>query len=281
MCVLTGKDIESRADSIFSNGSWHKNCFEEASYDLRVATDTYIRVGGVMYSPDVNPYEEPVVVIRPGELAMLPTVESFDMPEDLVGSIKIKFSHSRKGLIPLFGPKVDPYFGREHEDERLFLWVSNLGAAPIKIRKGERVFNVQFHTLQGEPPDFEKKEAIGPQVAAEAYDLGPEPYLGLVTEMRERVTDDLNDRLNRVEHGTSRVVQFGIFLIASALLAGALATLFSVASQIRSDQNALVSNLLNSQITVYVILFVAAALAVYMVALAASVFIFLWKTRPS
>ena len=278
MCVLTGKEIKRRAKEIFSNGSCHNDSFQEASYDLRVAIDTYIRVGGIMYSPDRNPYKEPVIVINPGELAMLPTVESFNMPKDLVGSLKIKFSHSRKGLTPLFGPKVDPYFGSGHDDERLFLWVSNLGTEPVVIRREERVFNIQFHTLTGDSPDFIKKDPIGPQIESEALNFGSEPDLGFMNEMRERVTNDINDRLSRVEHGTSQVVLFGIFLIASALLAGALTVLFSLTPQLDSEQNALVNSLLNSRITLWVVWGIIMSLAIYMVALAVSVVVFMWKT---
>ncbi len=278
MCVLTGKEIKRRAKEIFSNDSGHNDSFQEASYDLRVAIDTYIRVGGIMYSPDRNPYREPVIVINPGELAMLPTVESFNMPKDLVGSLKIKFSHSRKGLTPLFGPKVDPYFGSGHDDERLFLWVSNLGTEPVVIRREERVFNIQFHTLTGDSPDFVRKDPIGPQIESEAINFGSEPDLGFMNEMRERVTNDLNDRLSRVEHGTSQVVLFGIFLIASALLAGALTVLFSLTPQLDSEQNALVNSLLNSRITLWVVWGIIMSLAIYMVALAVSVVVFMWKT---
>ena len=278
MCILTGKEIKRRSEDIFSNDSCHEHSFQEASYDLRVATDTYIRVGGVMYSPDRNPYKEPVIVINPGELAMLPTIESFNMSKDLVGSLKIKFSHSRKGLTPLFGPKVDPYFGRGHKDERLFLWVSNLGTEPIKIKKEERVFNIQFHTLVGEEPDFDKKDPIGPQIESEALNLGSEPDLGFMNEMRIRVTNDLNNRMSRVEHGTSQLVLFGVFLIASALIAGAFAVLFSLAPQLNSDQNALVANLLKSQVTVWIIWAILISLATYILAMFAGAVVFLWKT---
>ena len=101
------------------------------------------------------------MTIRPGEMALLPTIESFNMPGNLAGDIKIKFSHSRQGLTPLFGPKVDPYFGRGHCDERLYLWVSNLGASPITLRRGERVFTVQFHKLWGESTRVQEEGCDG------------------------------------------------------------------------------------------------------------------------
>ena len=148
----------------------------------------------------------------PGEMALLPTIESFDMPEDLVGDIKIKFKYSRKGLTPLFGPKVDPYFGNGHLDgERLYLWVSNLGLDPIDIKRGDRVFTVQFHQLFGEAPDFEKKVSIRRTVAQEAAEMRPEQSLGFIEEAERRVKLDLGTRLTRVEEGTGQVVIFGVF----------------------------------------------------------------------
>ena len=278
MCILTGKEIKRRAKKIFNHGSYDKGSFQETSYDLRVATDTYIRVGGKFYSPQKDPFQDPVIVIKPGDLAILPTVESFNMPKNLAGSVKVKFSHSRKGLTPLFSPKVDPYFGRGHKDERLFLSVSNLGSESIKIKSEEKVFNIQFHTLVGKKPDFNKKDAIGPRIEKDNYDPGPESSLGFVNAIKEQATKELDERMSRVEHGTSRVVQFGIFLIASALLAGAFTVLFSFTSRINSDQNALSAMLLSSNVTVWIFGGIATLLALSTLALVVSAGIFLWQT---
>ena len=177
------------------------------------------------------------MTIEPGEMVLLPTKESFNMPGNLVGDIKIKFSHSRKGLTPLFGPKFDPYFGRGHPDERLYLWVSNLGLSPITIGRGERVFTVQFHKLYGETPDFEPKMPLAPMLAQEAYGMGSDQSLGFVDLVRRDVSRDLGDRLSRVEQGSERVVLFGVFLVASAILAGAVTTLFVLAPELRADSS--------------------------------------------
>ncbi len=225
MCVLTGAEIEKRANDIFSRKSWAPHCFQEASYDLRVDTEPVLRIGGILFE-DSSPYQSERLKIMPGEMALLPTIESFDMPADLVGSIKIKFSHSRKGLTPLFGPKVDPYFGRGHDRERLYLWVSNLGLTPIRLKRGDRVFTVQFHKLYGEPRKFEPKPSIRDIVAREAYEMGIEQSLGFIDSVKKDVWEEFGSRLIRAEEGTERVVVFGLFLVASALLAGAITTLF-------------------------------------------------------
>ena len=151
MCVLSGPEIKRRASNIFLSDTWHEDCVQEATYDLRVDTKPLLRIGGKPYDP-TEPYPHSHIKIEPGELAMLPTVERFQMPKDLVGSIKIKLSHSSKGLTPLFGPKVDPRFGREHNGERMYLWVSNLGLKPIHIERRDAVFAVEFHKLHGDDP---------------------------------------------------------------------------------------------------------------------------------
>ena len=233
MCVLTGKEIENRAGDIFTNGSWFLDSFQEASYDLRVDTGPYLRIGGKLYD-EANPYGESFIEIKPGELALIPTIESFCMPPDLVGDIKIKFSHSRQGLTPLFGPKIDPMFGTGLEDERLYLWVSNLGLKSIVIEKGEPVFTVQFHKLVGEPPAPSQKEPVGPRVAREIRKMGTGQYLGFLDTIEAEVKKEFESRLNRVEEGTQQVVTFGVFLVASALFAGVLGAIFATVSAVNT-----------------------------------------------
>ena len=179
MCVLSGKEIYKLRDEIFSGGSWDCKSFQEATYDLRVDTKPVLRVEGKLYEGDVK-YESNFITIGPGEMALLPTVETFSMPKDLVGDIKIKFSHTRKGLTPLFGPKIDPCFGRPYPDERLYLMVSNLGVEPIRLKRGDPVFTVQFHKLHGQLPELPQKKQIGPIVAEEAHRMGDETSLGFV-----------------------------------------------------------------------------------------------------
>ena len=189
MCVLTGGAIKNRARNIFTNESWSDECFQEASYDLRVDTGPYLRIGGKVYD-EASPYKESSIEIQPGELALLPTVESFCMPFNLVGDIKIKFSHSRKGLTPLFGPKVDPYFGRGHCNERLYLLVSNLGLQSVIIDRCEPVFTVQFHKLVGASPVPAPKKPIGPIVAKELREMGTGKSLGFMDIIQGKIKAD-------------------------------------------------------------------------------------------
>ena len=184
---------------------------------MRVDTKPVLRIGGKLYEGNVK-YESNFMTIEPGEVALLPTMETFRMPSNLVGDIKIKLSHTIEGLTPLFGPKIDPCFGRPYPDERMYLMVSNLGVEPIRLKRGERVFTVQFHKLYGELPKLQQKKRIAPKVAAAAHRMGGETSLGFVSRIEDNVETKLGARLDRVEHGTVQVVMFGILLVASALL---------------------------------------------------------------
>ena len=241
MCVLSGPEVERRATEIFMPKKWDKDSVQEATYDLRVDTKPLLRIGGKSYDKD-RPYTRSYLTIEPGELAMLPTMESFQMPGDLVGSIKIKLSHSNMGLTPLFGPKVDPYFGREHGGERLYLWVSNLGLEPIFIERGDRVFTVQFHKLYGDDPQRISKQPVCRRMARQIHEMAPEQNLGFMDKISVQISDNFEDRFTELDHrltgferGTYQVVQFGVFLVASALLAGAMAAMFAMIFSLNTE----------------------------------------------
>ncbi len=206
MCVLTGKEIEVRAAKIFKGDTWIRESCQETSYDLRVATEPYLRIGGEFYEPK-NPYKKSYIKIEPGELAMLPTVESFNMPWNLVGDIKIKFRYSRQGLISLIAPKVDPYYGKGHTDgERLYLWVSNLGLESIYIEECKPVFNVQFHKLHGEIPTYHKKPPMGDTVKQEIHRMTTSPHLGFMDKIKAEIRDELTS--GPIKELDSRLIPF-------------------------------------------------------------------------
>ena len=272
MCVLTGEEIKNRARDIFTNESYSSACAQEASYDLRVDTGPYLRIGGKLYEEAI-PYKKPSIEIKPGELALLPTVESFCMPADLVGDIKIKFKYSRQGLTPLFGPKVDPYFGNGHTNERLYLWVSNLGLRDIVITRYDPVFTVQFHKLYGLSPMPEQKKPIGPTVAKEIRQMGHGQYLGFTDAIEAKIKEEFASRLNRVEHGTQQVVMFGVFLVTSALLATALGAIFAMVSAFNTETGIATLNALTGSLWGLLIFASCAGLAflVFVVTVAAAV----------
>ena len=47
------------------------------------------------------------------------------------------------------GIQVDPYYGSDHDDERLYFRVANMSNEPIRLQRTDRVFNIEFHDVAG------------------------------------------------------------------------------------------------------------------------------------
>ena len=151
--VILGKDaIRERLKDgqIFKDGTWVEESIMEASYALRVASDGLL-LGGKRYRPDKDSIEERIA-IKPGEIAILSTIERLNMPGNLVGKLGIRFNYATQGLTGLMGIQVDPFFGWGHDDERLYIRVANLGNEAVPIDLGADVFTFELHEIQGECP---------------------------------------------------------------------------------------------------------------------------------
>ena len=151
--MILGKDaIRERLKDgqIFKDGTWVEESIMEASYALRVASDGLL-LGGERYRPDKDSIKERIA-IKPGEIAILSTIERLNMPGDLVGKLGIRFNYATQGLTGLMGIQVDPFFGWGHDDERLYVRVANLGNEAVPIDLGADVFTFELHEVKGSVP---------------------------------------------------------------------------------------------------------------------------------
>ena len=89
--ILSGDAIQARLKlgQIFKEDTWESKHLKEASYALRVAPDGLV-LEGKPYRPKKE-FIEGDIVIKPGKIAILSTVERMNMPGDLVGKIGIRF----------------------------------------------------------------------------------------------------------------------------------------------------------------------------------------------
>jgi deoxycytidine triphosphate deaminase len=229
--ILSGTAIRKRLESgeILVEGTWDEACIKEASYILRVAPDGML-ISGTTYPPG-TPFPEPTIRIEPGSIIILSTVERFKMPRDLVGHQGIRFDYAVQGLTGLMGIQVDPLFGSNVDDERLYLRFANLGNDAVVIRPMEAVFNIEFQTVDGDVDRKSLDDAHGPR--RPTWDR----LLSLIAKQRNpswsyatRVQIDLKGEVERVEKVFQPVVMFGVFLVAATLLGAVLAVLLSVGS---------------------------------------------------
>lgn len=83
------------------------------------------------------------VVIEPGEYYLVKTIESLNVPDDLMPMVYGRGSLAKSGLF-LFATKTDPgYKGF------LGFGLYNFSKFPVKFQLGARFCNIIFHTIEG------------------------------------------------------------------------------------------------------------------------------------
>lgn len=226
---MSGTAIRDRLKNgeIFEPSSWDEGCIKEASYILRVAKDG-MHVNGEAYPPGKD-FPKETIRIEPGNIAILSTVERFNMPKDLVGHQGIRFNYAVLGLTGLMGIQVDPLFGANVSDERLYLRFANLSNDAVVIMPGAAIFNIEFQTVEGDI-DIDSINGLHGargrmwerimEMTAKQSDPGWSFATG--------VKDELSEALERVEKQLQPVVMFGVYLLATSLLGVSLAILLSV-----------------------------------------------------
>jgi len=97
------------------------------------------------------------MVVHPGEFVLGTTLETLDVPSDLVARIEGRSSYARLGLIPHAAAGfVDPGF-----EGQITLEIQNLGNVPITIYPEDRICQVVFETMtsEAENPYGDKKDS--------------------------------------------------------------------------------------------------------------------------
>ncbi len=128
---------------LFADGTGEEKQIQQASYDLRLGSESYV-VGAdvpVKLSKDKQEY----LVIAPGQFALLTTHEIVDMPRELLGFITLKNGFKMQGLINVSGFHVDPTF-----KGRLVFAVNNIGPSDIRLRYCEPTFTIFFSKVEGD-----------------------------------------------------------------------------------------------------------------------------------
>ena len=253
---------------IFRRTTWVDESIKEASYALRVANDGMV-VSGDIYEPGSGGYPKPFIEIAPGSIALLSTIERLYMPGDLVGKLGIRLDYASKGLTGLMGTQVDPYYGQNHDNERLYIKVANFGNEAVKFSPGEAVFNIEFSEVKGasnpnKPSTWERiKKSLADQKNIDWT------YMTQVQTDSQGIESRVVRDIDNVREGYQSTVMFGVFLVAITILGVMLAILFSV----DNPPNWVTEG---GWIALFALFFAAAGAVVGFVFVAGVV---LWKTR--
>ncbi len=96
------------------------------------------------------------VVIHPGEFILGSTLETVNVPNDLVARVEGRSSYGRLGIIVhATAGYIDPGFSGD-----ITLEIQNLGNAPVKLYPEDRVCQIVFETMtsEAEKPYGSKKD---------------------------------------------------------------------------------------------------------------------------
>lgn len=146
--LLSDIDLKNAMDKkeiIIENFS--EECLQPASYDMRMGKEAVKEAGKL----DVE--GKGVVMLNSGDLAVLGTYESVSLTRRYAGHIGLRSHYTRKGLVLLAGPQIDPGFRGI-----LTIAVCNLGPGTIAIPYMEKIVTVEFFKLIKEA----SKEYSGP-----------------------------------------------------------------------------------------------------------------------
>jgi dCTP deaminase len=130
-----------------------------ASYDLRVGDQGGTTSGKKL----VKINEAGFLTIKPGDFAIVITLEEIKLGAQYVGRFGLRSKFARKGLIATTGPQIDPGF-----HGRLIVGLTNLSPKPISISHKDDFLSVEIHRL--EHPS--EKPYDGPY--QDKFELGPE-----------------------------------------------------------------------------------------------------------
>ena len=265
--ILGSDEIRERLNNndIFRAGTWDDESIKEASYALRVAADGMI-VDGKIYEPELSSYPKPFIEIKPGSIAILSTIERLNMPGDLVGKLGIRLDYAAKGLTGLMGFQVDPYYGQDRCEERLYIRVANFGNESIRFRASAPVFSIEFSEIRNSTKPSSTKISTWDRLIEVIKDEESSNW-NYTTKVSNELRKDLTRAINGVRDYQQPVVFFGVFLVAITILSVMVGLILDV-----RDAPNWVTN--TGWIALMILFFVAAAAIVGFVTVAAVV---LWK----
>ena len=216
--ILGHNEIHNRLakGEVFRKDTCDPGCIKEASYALRVADDG-LMLDGKRYKPGIESIKSDII-IQPGKIAILSTMERINMPSNLLGKIGIRFDYACQGLTGLMGIQVDPFYGWGHDDVRLYIRVANLGNNAITIPLYAEAFTFELHLVSGYVPV--------PKKPRDSMWLRIQDTL---SEQATKLDERLESETKSIRDYLQQVVMFGIFLVAVTILGVAIATILSVA----------------------------------------------------
>ncbi len=243
-----------RKGDVFDIDTFSEGNLRGGAYDLRLARDFLITADGQAYGPS-KPYMGKTLTLKPGDIAYVATRERLRLQWDIAANIVPKYQFVRDGLFVLHGGLVDPGYGlmldedenwAPRPDERIHLLVANISGSDQSLIMGQdKVATLQFFAL--EPVPVSERHAIRSAVETwERQAANPGQMITAMSffkrttaqthELEKRVdqidrnVEQIDRKVEHVDVTNERVVAFGVYVMAAALLTGGMAVLVALFS---------------------------------------------------
>jgi len=203
---------EAIIDGDLSIEPFEESCLRGASYDLRIGAEALM--SGDEKVLDLS--KEKAFVVKPGEFAIINTLEQVKTSQVIIGRIGVRSYYTRKGLVFLSGLQIDPGF-----EGTLVLGMYNAAPRKIYLEYGEPFCSVEFHRLHVKaervyPSDSYQKAGHLPRVDKE--------YLrALETES----LTDMSEALRELTRSVGAMSRLSYYVVIP-LIIGLYITLFTL-----------------------------------------------------
>jgi|SRR5581483_4081086 len=172
---------------------------EPASYDLRAgivlwkeeATST-IQLQN--FDEVTNPWQQPVVTLRPGQMVFVITHEELKLMETVCATVYSRNKLQKENILALNAGHIDPGY-----EGPIMIRLINLSKVEWPLRLGDAIFTVVFHTVKdgsglSKHPRRSKRETLDAAMKT-AADAFSNPFHDLYKTQIERQLQDYETKL--------------------------------------------------------------------------------------
>jgi dCTP deaminase len=136
---IKGISVDLRLGHQFRVFTDHNTGFIDLSGAKSELTTTVDRIMGA----EINLNDNEIFYLHPGELALASTLESVNIPDDLVGWLDGRSSLARLGLmVHVTAHRIDPGWSGQ-----IVLEMHNMGKLPLGLRPGMDICAINFETM--------------------------------------------------------------------------------------------------------------------------------------
>lgn len=134
--------LDAQATGLIRIDPFSEDSLQPATYDLRVGAQAVLSTTSKL----VDLSGTRMMIIEPGAMAIVQSLETIKLSMKIAGRIGPKTSLLRRGIFVAVGPQVDPGF-----EGRMIVNLINLSPRPFAIRGHDTFLSAEFHLLASEP----------------------------------------------------------------------------------------------------------------------------------